>query len=244
MGVGTLGFLKGASSQMLSSLEARDKAELEVKKQDKLDQLREDRIQQREMKEAVTFQTEKTPTGYDRVGYNKQGGEVIRRAANAPEVDAVKVSEEDRNWLLKERGMKEKDFEGDESERAQRMRITANQDARSAQSSALDSQYKHTLIAGAGGKGGKANLSEVLDSIVSRNSKAIEELSGQEGVPLSDIQAGAWRFAEKRLQAGDSPIELERNFTNYLTELRKQAQKRGTALDRYKKKDSSSTNGW
>ena len=242
MGVGTLGFLKGASSQMLSSLEARDKAELEVKKQDKLDQLREDRIQQREMKEAVTFQTEKTPTGYDRVGYNKQGGEVIRRAANAPEVDAVKVSEEDREWLLKERGMKEKDFSGDETERAQRMRLAAARDARDAGSSSIDNQHKRSLIAGAGG--GKANLSEVLDSIVSRNSKAIEELSGQEGVPLSDIQAGAWRFAEKRLQAGDSPIELERNFTNYLTELRKQAQKRGTALDRYKKKDSSSTNGW
>lgn len=143
MGIGTLGFLKGASSQMLSSLEARDKAELEVKKQDKLDQLREDRIQQREMKEAVTFQTEKTPTGYDRVGYNKQGGEVIRRAANAPEVDAQKQSEEDRGWILKERDMKEKDFKGDESERAQRMRLAAASDARAARSS--------TAGAGAGG---------------------------------------------------------------------------------------------
>ena len=245
MGIGTLGFLKGASSQMLSSLEARDKAELEVKKQDKLDQLREDRIQQREMKEAVTFQTEKTPTGYDRVGYNKQGGEVIRRAANAPEVDAVKASEEDRNWLLKDRGMKEKDFEGDESERAQRMRLAAARDARDAGSSSLDNQYQRTLIAGAGGgKSGKANLSEVLDSIVSRNSKAIEELSGQEGVPLSDIQAGAWRFAEKRLQAGDSPMELERNFSTYLTELRKQAQKRGAVLDRYKRKPAEDTTSW
>lgn len=128
---------------MLSSLEARDKAELEVKKQDKIDQLREDRIQQREMKEAVTFKTEKTPTGYDRVGYNKYEKEVIRRAANAPEVDAQKQGEEDRGWILKERDMKEKDFKGDESERAQRMRIAANQDARAARSS----------TAGAGGGG-------------------------------------------------------------------------------------------
>lgn len=150
MGVGTLGFLKGASSQMLSSLEARDKAELEVKKQDKLDQLREDRIQQREMKEAVTFKTEKTPTGYDRVGYNKYEKEVIRRAANAPEVDAQKQSEEDRGWILKERDMKEKDFKGDEAERAQRMRINANQDARAARSSST---------AGAGGSKGSTGMS-------------------------------------------------------------------------------------
>ena len=160
------------------------------------------------------------------------------------EVQAVTRDDEDYNWTKTERGMKEKDFAGDETERAQRMRLAAARDARDAGSSSLDNQYKRSLIDGAsGGKGGKANLSEVLDSIVTRNSKAIEELSGQEGVPLSDIKSGAWRFAEKRLQAGDSPIELERNFTNYLTELRKQAQKRGTALDRYKKKDSSTT-GW
>lgn len=182
MGIGTLGFLKGASSQMLSSLEARDKAELEVKKQDKLDQLREDRIQQREMKEAVTFQTEKTPTGYDRVGYNKQGGEVIRRAANAPEVDAVKVSEEDRGWTLKERGMKEKDFAGDESERAQRMRIAANQDARSAQSSALDSQYKQYLMKG--GTGGSSldgsggiTLQDRIQETLYRNKELLDSLT-------------------------------------------------------------------
>lgn len=247
MGIGTLGFLKGASSQVLSSLEARDTAERELKKQKELEKFRADLRQQEEMAKATTFQMEKDPeTGKMKtVGYNSQGKRLdgTARDATQSELDAQKQGEEDRGWTLKERGMKEKDFSGDETERAQRMRLAAARDARDAGTSALDSQYKRTLIAGAGGKGGKANLSEVLDSIVSRNSKAIEELSGQEGVPLSDIQAGAWRFAEKRLQAGDSPIELERNFTNYLTELRKQAQKRGTALDRYKKKDSSSTNG-
>lgn len=182
MGVGTLGFLKGASSQMLSSLEARDKAELEVKKQDKLDQLREDRIQQREMKEAVTFKTEKTPTGYDRVGYNKYEKEVIRRAANAPEVDAQKQSEEDRGWLLKERGMKEKDFAGDESERAQRMRLAAASDARAAQSSALDSQYKqHLMKGGTGGSSldgsGGITLQDRVQETLYRNRELLDSLT-------------------------------------------------------------------
>lgn len=246
MGVGTLGFLKGASTQVLSSLEARDTAERELKKQKELEKFRADLRQQEEMAQAATFQTVKTDKGYERVGFNKQGNEVVRRSATEPEVNAVVRDEEDYGWTKKERGMKERDFEGDETERAQRMRLAAARDARDASSSSLDNQYKRTLMDGAkaGGKSGKANLSEVMDSIMTRNSKAIEELSGQEGVPLSDIQAGAWRFAEQRVAKGDSPLELERNFTNYLTQLRKEAQKRGTALDRYKKKDSSSTNGW
>lgn len=190
MGVGTLGFLKGASSQMLSSLEARDKAELEVKKQDKLDQLREDRIQQREMKEAVTFKTEKTPTGYDRVGYNKYEKEVIRRAANAPEVDAQKQSEEDRGWILKERDMKEKDFKGDESERAQRMRIAAASDARAARSSS-------TAGAGGGGGGGldTINLSDAPQLALSRAAEevitvdpGISRLIGDYAIPTNLVE--------------------------------------------------------
>ena len=249
MGVGTLGFLKGASTQVLSSLEARDAAERELKKQKELEKFRADLRQQEEMAKATTFQMEKDPeTGKMKtVVYNSQGQRLdsTARDATQSELDKQKQGEEDRGWLLKERGMTEKDFEGDESERAQRMRLAAARDAREAGSASLDNQYKRTLIAGAGGgKSGKANLSEVMDSIMTRNSKAIQELSGQEGVPLSDIQAGAWRFAEQRVAKGDSPLELERNFTNYLTELRKEAQKRGTALDRYKKKDSSSTNGW
>ena len=189
MGIGTLGFLKGASSQMLSSLEARDKAELEVKKQDKLDQLREDRIQQREMKEAVTFKTEKTPTGYDRVGYNKYEKEVIRRAANAPEVDAQKQSEEDRGWILKERDMKEKDFKGDESERAQRMRIAAASDARAARSSS-------TAGAGAGGGGlDTINLSDAPQLALSRAAEevitvdpGISRLIGDYAIPTNLVE--------------------------------------------------------
>ena len=187
MGIGTLGFLKGASSQMLSSLEARDKAELEVKKQDKIEQLREDRIQQREMKEAVTFKTEKTPTGYDRVGYNKYEKEVIRRAANAPEVDAQKQSEEDRGWILKERGMKETDFKGDEAERAQRMRLAAASDARAARSSST---------AGASGGGlDTINLSDAPQLALSRAAEevitvdpGISRLIGDYAIPTNLVE--------------------------------------------------------
>ena len=220
MGVGTLGFLKGASSQMLSSLEARDKAELEVKKQDKLDQLREDRIQQREMKEAVTFKTEKTPTGYDRVGYNKYEKEVIRRAANAPEVDAQKQSEEDRGWILKERDMKEKDFKGDEAERAQRMRINANQDARSAQSSALDSQYKqHLMKGGTGGSSldgsGGITLQDRVQETLYRNKDLLESVTKSSDpnnpAPLSrsEVEVGVESMIRGMAARGVPPSQID-----------------------------------
>jgi hypothetical protein len=211
MGVGTLGFLKGASSQMLSSLEARDKAELEVKKQDKLDQLREDRIQQREMKEAVTFKTEKTPTGYDRVGYNKHEKEVIRRAATAPEVDAQKQSEEDRGWILKERDMKEKDFKGDEAERAQRMRINANQDARAARSSST---------AGAGGSsldgsGGGLTLQDRVQETLYRNKDLLESVTKSSDptkpAPLSrsEVEVGVESMIRGMAARGVPPSQID-----------------------------------
>lgn len=147
MGIGTLGFLKGASGQVLSSLEARDTAERELKKQKELEKFRANLRQQEEMAKATTFQMEKDPeTGKMKtVGYNSQGKRLdgTARDATQSELDAQKQGEEDRAWTLKERGMKEKDFEGDERERAQRMRINANQDARAARSS----------TAGAGGGG-------------------------------------------------------------------------------------------
>ena len=165
MGIGTLGFLKGASGQVLSSLEARDQAERELKKQKELEKFRADLRQQEEMKKAVTFQmyTDAETGKLKMVGYNSQNQrlDATARDATQPEIDAQKQSEEDRGWTLKERGMKEKDFEGDESERAQRMRIAANQDARSAQSSALDSQYKRHLMKG--GTGGSADGSDPND---------------------------------------------------------------------------------
>lgn len=186
MGIGTLGFLKGASGQVLSSLEARDTAERELKKQKELEKFRADLRQQEEMAKATTFQMEKDPeTGKMKtVGYNSQGKrlDATARDATQSELDAQKQSEEDRGWLLKERGMKEKDFAGDESERAQRMRIAANQDARSAQSSALDSQYKqHLMKGGTGGSSldgsGGITLQDRIQETLYRNRELLDSLT-------------------------------------------------------------------
>ena len=172
MGVGTLGFLKGASTQVLSSLEARDTAERELKKQKELEKFRADLRQQEEMAKATTFQMEKDPkTGKMKtVGYNSQGQrlDTTARDATQSELDAQKQAEEDRGWTLKERGMKEKDFAGDESERAQRMRLEAARAAREERSSSLDNQYKRTLISGAkaggstGMSSGSAGVADLL----------------------------------------------------------------------------------
>ena len=90
---------------------------------------------------------------------------MIRRAANAPEVDAAKISEEDRNWLLKERGMKETDFKRDEEERTQRMRLAAASDARAARSSST-----------AGASGGGLDTINLSDAPQLALSRAAEEV--------------------------------------------------------------------
>lgn len=169
MGIGTLGFLKGASGQVLSSLEARDTAERELKKQKELEKFRADLRQQEEMKKAVTFQTyTDAETGKTKVvGYNSQNQrlDATARDATQSELDAQKQSEEDRAWILKERGMKEKDFAGDESERAQRMRLAAASDARAARSSST---------AGAGGGGlDTINLSDAPQLALSRAAEEV-----------------------------------------------------------------------
>ena len=173
MGIGTLGFLKGASSQVLSSLEARDTAERELKKQKELEKFRADLRQQEEMKKAVTFQTyTDAETGKLKVvGYNSQNQrlEATARDATQPELDAKKQGEEDRGWILKERDMKEKDFKGDESERAQRMRIAAASDARAARS------YS-TAGAGAGAGGGDLDTINLSDAPQLALSRAAEEV--------------------------------------------------------------------
>jgi len=167
MGIGTLGFLKGASGQVLSSLEARDTAERELKKQKELEKFRADLRQQEEMAKATTFQMEKDPeTGKMKtVGYNSQGKRLdsTARDATQSELATQKQSEEDRGWLLKERDMKEKDFKGDESERAQRMRLEAARAAREERSSSLDNQYKRHLMRG--GTNSSSNSSGLDSSI-------------------------------------------------------------------------------
>ena len=185
MGAGTLGFLKGASTQVLSSLEARDTAERELKKQKELEKFRADLRQQEEMAKATTFQMEKDPkTGKMKtVGYNSQNQRLdsTARDATQSELDAQKQAEEDRGWVIKDRGMKEKDFEGDESERAQRMRLAAARDARDAGSSSLDNQYKRTLITNAGkssldGSGG-ITLQDRVQETLYRNRELLDSLT-------------------------------------------------------------------
>lgn len=191
MGIGTLGFLKGASSQVLSSLEARDTAERELKKQKELEKFRADLRQQEEMAKATTFQMEKDPeTGKMKtVGYNSQGKRLdgTVRDATQSELDAQKQGEEDRAWTLKDRGMKEKDFEGDERERAQRMRLAAASDARAARSSST---------AGAGGGGlDTINLSDAPQLALSRAAEevitvdpGISRLIGDYAIPTNLVE--------------------------------------------------------
>ena len=191
MGIGTLGFLKGASNQVLSSLEARDTAERELKKQKELEKFRANLRQQEEMAKATTFQMEKDPeTGKMKtVGYNSQGKRLdgTARDATQSELDAQKQGEEDRAWTLKERGMKEKDFAGDESERAQRMRLAAASDARAARSSST---------AGAGGGGlDTINLSDAPQLALSRAAEevitvdpGISRLIGDYAIPTNLVE--------------------------------------------------------
>ena len=191
MGIGTLGFLKGASGQVLSSLEARDTAERELKKQKELEKFRANLRQQEEMAKATTFQMEKDPeTGKMKtVGYNSQGKRLdgTARDATQSELDAQKQGEEDRAWTLKERGMKEKDFAGDESERAQRMRLAAASDARAARSSST---------AGAGGGGlDTINLSDAPQLALSRAAEevitvdpGISRLRGDYAIPTHLVE--------------------------------------------------------
>lgn len=251
MGIGTLGFLKGASGTMLSSIEARDAAETELKKQKQLISFRNDIELQNEMVKATSFQIEKDPetNKMKMVGFNSQGKRLDStvRDATESEIAAKLQEEEDRKYTLGERERKtrrddqiytqaERDQQMQEERlKLERMQTTASVAASNRSGRSLDGS----------GSGKKANLSEVMDAIMTRNAKAIQELSGQEGVPLSEIQAGAWRFAENMIATGASPLDLERNFSNYLTNLRKAAQKQGSRLDRYKRKVvDSDTTGW
>lgn len=77
MGIGTLGFLKGASGTMLSSIDAREEVENEIKKQKRLEELRADIRLQEEMAKATTWLREGRDDGKSyMVGYNSLGQRV------------------------------------------------------------------------------------------------------------------------------------------------------------------------
>lgn len=77
MGIGTLGFLKGASKVALDSIDAREEAERELKKQQQLEKFRADLRQKEEMGKATTWLREERGDGKSyMVGVNSQGQRV------------------------------------------------------------------------------------------------------------------------------------------------------------------------
>jgi hypothetical protein len=77
MGIGTLGFLKGASKVALDSIDAREEAERELKKQQQLENFRADLRQKQEMATATTWLREDRADGKSYlVGLNSQGQRV------------------------------------------------------------------------------------------------------------------------------------------------------------------------
>ena len=85
MGIGTLGFLKGASKTALDSIEAREEAERELKKQQQLEKFRADLRQKEEMAKATTWIREERDGQSYMVGLNSQG----QRVAGAERLESV-----------------------------------------------------------------------------------------------------------------------------------------------------------
>ena len=93
MGIGTLGFLKGASKVTLDSIEAREEAERELKKQKQLEQFRANLRQREEMAKATTWLREDRSDGKSyMVGINSSGQRVkgAEREETADEATARK----------------------------------------------------------------------------------------------------------------------------------------------------------
>lgn len=93
MGIGTLGFLKGASKVALDSIDAREEAERELKKQQQLEKFRADLRQKEEMGKATTWLREDRGDGKSYlVGLNSQGQRVAgaEREETADEAAARK----------------------------------------------------------------------------------------------------------------------------------------------------------
>lgn len=245
MGIGTLGFLKGASKVTLDSIEAREEAERELKKQKQLEQFRANLRQREEMAKATTWLREDRSDGKSyMVGINSSGQRVkgAEREETADEATTRKNKGTLDTLTIEDKTQDIAKGKVDIENTRDTIRSRRDGDRRAEGLARAQTDYydrgNQPSSNGNSGSGNKVNLSEVMDTIMTRNAKAIQELSEQEGVPLSTIQAGAWQVAEGRKWA--SPLELERHFSNYLTNLRKQAQKRGSSLDRYKKNGGDS----
>lgn len=232
MGIGTLGFLKGASKVALDSIDAREEAERELKKQQQLEKFRADLRQKQEMATATTWLREDRADGKSYlVGLNSQGQRVpgAEREEAADEAAARKYKGTLDTLTIKDKEQNIEKGGVDIENTRDTIRSRREDDRRAAELARSQAGYydrgnrptsKVTTT-------NKTSLSEVLDGIMTRNDKAITELSAQENVPLSTIKEGAWKFAELSLAKGDSPLTLERNFSKYLQYLRVEARKRG-----------------
>ena len=98
MGIGTLGFVRGASRTALDSIEAREEAERQIKKEKDLLRFRNDLEQQSQMGIASTFLREDRDGKSIIYGVNNKGQRVpgAEREETADEAAARKTASEDK----------------------------------------------------------------------------------------------------------------------------------------------------
>ena len=177
MGIGTLGFLKGASKVALDSIDAREEAERELKKQQQLEQFRADLRQKEEMAKATSFQMEKDPeTGKMKtVGYNSQGKRLDStvRDATESEIASVEAAKQDRDYTLTDRANKLRRDEqvysfANEDQRMQRESHSASLDATRAATAASNRSGRPSANGNSGGSSktglssGSAGVADLL----------------------------------------------------------------------------------
>ena len=231
MGIGTLGFLKGASKVALDSIDAREEAEREIKKEEARQRLKAKLDKELAQATVTDKQYEERNGVLWMVGYSSNGSKVenSERPASPYEIEKRTADKAAAEHDTKKKSLDLQKIEVDIENTRDTIRSRKDDDRRAAELARSQAGYydrgnrptsKVTTT-------NKTSLSEVLDGIMTRNDKAITELSAQENVPLSTIKEGAWKFAELSLAKGDSPLTLERNFSKYLQYLRVEARKRG-----------------
>lgn len=184
MGIGTLGFQKGFAKNLYDSIDARDQAEIELKKQKDLEKFRADYKQQLEMKEATTFQTLKKGDGtYETVGFSKQGVRVNSRAATSAEVKVVEDADKDREYTLSERKRKAKSDDqsyrfAEEDQAMQRKTHVADLAYKAAATAASNRSNRSSSLDGsdASGSGGSSGSAGVADLLLKDYSKDIQDV--------------------------------------------------------------------
>lgn len=203
MGIGTLGFQKGFAKNLYDSIDARDQAEIELKKQKDLEKFRADYKQQLEMKEATTFQTLKKGDGtYETVGFSKQGVRVNSRAATSAEVKVVEDADKDREYTLSERERKAKSDEqsyrfAEEDQAMQRKTHVAELAYKAAATAASNRSNRSSSLDGSSTSGGSGFsmsdapqlfLSKTADEVINIDS-GIQNLINDYDIPSQLLEA-------------------------------------------------------